>query len=392
MLGNSVTTREPESTAPARRTQIVLARLRDRLKGFALKDRQGELVGEIQDLQLDSDSPQKYFNLVVSQPDPHKGSRRFLLHSQQLERIDIPGRSLVTKLNEAEIRRLTDYKLANPLEQSSETVLMSTSEQMSESTPYFLSQPASTSMSDPIPEPAPEPTPKLDSQLIFDSIQLMRSFNQPEEDTGAIVPDVKALEQVSVPLLEAGAEPLPASEPLAAQAIRLLEERLIVNRSKRKAGEIVVRKVVETRMVEVPVRREKLIVEQVGSETRQLAEVDISSGEITGVELNGVSSSLSHPTVKGEFASLKTTSQLLEAIAKTVRHRCKQVNVELLIEDRGIQKTNHQFPSPRIASQVLAALAQTLAHRCQQVNVELVVADSQIQKAYQDWFERYRDR
>lgn len=392
MLGNSVTTREPESTAPARRTQIVLARLRDRLKGFALKDRQGELVGEIQDLQLDSDSPQKYFNLVVSQPDLHKGSRRFLLHSQQLERIDIPGRSLVTKLDEVEIRRLTDYKLANPLEQRSETILMSTSEQMSESTPYFLSQPASTSMSDPIPEPAPEPTPKLDSQLIFDSIQLMRSFNQPEEDTGAIVPDVKALEQVSVPLLEAGAEPLPASEPLAAQAIRLLEERLIVNRSKRKAGEIVVRKVVETRMVEVPVRREKLIVEQVGSETRQLAEVDISSGEITGVELNGVSSSLSYPTVKGEFASLKTTSQLLEAIAKTVRHRCKQVNVELLIEDRGIQKTNHQFPSPRIASQVLAALAQTLAHRCQQVNVELVVADSQIQKAYQDWFERYRDR
>lgn len=385
MLGNSVSTRQSESTAPtARRTQIVLARLKDRLKGFALKDRQGELVGEVQDLKLDSDSPQKYFNLVVSQPGLHKGSRRFLLHSQQLERIDIPGRSLFSKLDEAGIRRLSDYKSANLLEQESESILVPPSEQMPESTPYFLSQPPSASMSDPISKP--------DSQQIFDSLQLTQSLSQKEDYTESIVLAAEPLEHLQKPLIEAGIEPISTSEPLADQAIRLLEERLIVNRSKRKAGEIVVRKVVETRMVEVPVRREKLIVEQVGSEARQLAEVDISSGEIAGIELNGTAISPSHPIVQGEFTSLKTASQLLDAIAKTVRHRCKQVNVELLIEDRGIQKTNHQFPSPRIAGQVLVALAQPLTHRCKQVKVELIVADSQIQKVYQDWFERYRDR
>jgi len=42
-------------------------------------------------------------------------------------------------------------------------------------------------------------------------------------------------------------------------------------------GEVIVRKVIETRMVEVqvPVRHEKLIVEQVSPERKQLAEIDL---------------------------------------------------------------------------------------------------------------------
>ena len=57
--------------------------------------------------------------------------------------------------------------------------------------------------------------------------------------------------------------------------IRLLEERLVVDSSKRKIGEVIVRKEIETRMVQVPVRREKLIVEQVSPEHKQLAEIDL---------------------------------------------------------------------------------------------------------------------
>ncbi|NJP18920.1 MAG: DUF2382 domain-containing protein [Hydrococcus sp. CRU_1_1] len=38
--------------------------------------------------------------------------------------------------------------------------------------------------------------------------------------------------------------------------ISLLEERLLIDRTKRKVGEIVVRKKVETRMVQVPVKWE----------------------------------------------------------------------------------------------------------------------------------------
>jgi len=67
------------------------------------------------------------------------------------------------------------------------------------------------------------------------------------------------------------------SEILSEELIRLLGERVVVDRSKHKVGEVIVRKVIETRMVQVqvPVRHEKLIVEQVSPERKQLAEIDL---------------------------------------------------------------------------------------------------------------------
>jgi stress response protein YsnF len=60
------------------------------------------------------------------------------------------------------------------------------------------------------------------------------------------------------------------------EVIPWLEERLIVDQKKRKVGEVVVRKEIETEIIEVPVQREKLIVEQVGAEPKQLAEIDLT--------------------------------------------------------------------------------------------------------------------
>ena len=56
----------------------------------------------------------------------------------------------------------------------------------------------------------------------------------------------------------------------------------------RKVGEVIVRKEIETRMVqiEVPVRYEKLIVEQVSPEHKQLAEIDLGQEVVTGIELS----------------------------------------------------------------------------------------------------------
>jgi len=62
---------------------------------------------------------------------------------------------------------------------------------------------------------------------------------------------------------------------LEEEIIRLLGERLVVDRGKRKIGEVIVRKEIETRMIQVPVRREKLIVEQVSPERKQLAEINL---------------------------------------------------------------------------------------------------------------------
>lgn len=58
--------------------------------------------------------------------------------------------------------------------------------------------------------------------------------------------------------------------------IPLHEERLVVDQKKQKVGEVVVRKEIETEIIQVPVQREKLIVEQVGAEPHQLAEIDLS--------------------------------------------------------------------------------------------------------------------
>jgi hypothetical protein len=57
--------------------------------------------------------------------------------------------------------------------------------------------------------------------------------------------------------------------------IPLLAERVVVDRQKRKSGEIVVRKVIETEIIEVQVRREKLIVEQVSPSYKELAVIDL---------------------------------------------------------------------------------------------------------------------
>jgi Domain of unknown function (DUF2382) len=65
----------------------------------------------------------------------------------------------------------------------------------------------------------------------------------------------------------------------AEEVIPLLAERVVVDRHKRKVGEVVVRKVIETEIIEVVVRREKLIVEQVSPNYQKLAVIDL--GETT---------------------------------------------------------------------------------------------------------------
>ena len=130
--------------------------------------------------------------------------------------------------------------------------------------------------------------------------------------------------------------------------IRLLGERLIVDSSKRKIGEVIVRKEIETRMVQVPVRREKLIVEQISPEHKQLAEVDLGLTEISGIDLAGkqrpefanVEGSL---TVTGDFSSPKIASLLLNAIALERNHKCKQVRVTIVVEDESTQNKYQEW-------------------------------------------------
>jgi stress response protein YsnF len=148
-----------------------------------------------------------------------------------------------------------------------------------------------TSTSDVHPVSILEASPPIEASLPLETdamvVPVVRSV-------GSTVPVV---EPVATPIVKSVDEPVAAPLPVSSQhsselahtglatpsaahtvaeeTVRLLEERLIVGRQKRKVGEVIVRKAVETRMVEVPVRWERLIVEQVSPERKQLASIDL---------------------------------------------------------------------------------------------------------------------
>jgi stress response protein YsnF len=132
------------------------------------------------------------------------------------------------------------------------------------------------------------------------------------------------------------------------EIIRLLSERLVVNRNKRKVGDVVVRKEIETRMVQVPVRYEKLIVEQASPENKLLAEIDLNQGDISGIELNQVEKHDidrydSNLTVSGDFNSPKIASLLLNAIALERNHGCQRVRVTIMVENEEYQQKYQEW-------------------------------------------------
>lgn len=221
------------------------------------------------------------------------------------------------------------------------------------------------------------------------------------------------------------------------QGIKLLEERLVVNRKRSKVGEISVRKVVETEMVQVPVRREKLVIEKIG-ENVPLVEVGLSETHISGdgvaqESFNGaargttgpvssagngaesgsaaVSSAVSSavsvsprgaqaqvqeqpsagPRANGEFATLREALTFLDAIARLPEHRCRQIQVTLFLRQISrMEATLHQFESPDTAIQVLSALESALYERCSSVRLDLLLADASMLQTYQNWFTQSR--
>lgn len=138
-----------------------------------------------------------------------------------------------------------------------------------------------------------------------------------------------------------------ADSPGEKENIRLLEEKLVVNRTKRKVGEVVVRKTVETEMVRVPVRREKLIVEQVEPQTRQLAEIDMGTGAVKeSAGINVPEPSCAH-TVSGEFSSPEAARDFLEAIARHQPHGCQNVRVEMVVENAELRERYREMLARR---------------------------------------------
>ncbi|MBW4451780.1 MAG: YsnF/AvaK domain-containing protein [Nostoc indistinguendum CM1-VF10] len=270
-------------------TSTSLADLRKKVKGFAVFDQQGQLVGVVHDLVVDAN---RRLNLVISnevnqqtleygQQLAGKHPSLFRLQSQKIKKIDKPTKSVFIDLNKSEIEYMPEYL---ETETPGERVLSENS----------TDQP-------------------VDSQTTNNTV-----------------------------------EPVNLEEVTEEQIIRLLEERLVVESSKRKIGEVIVRKQVEIRMIQVPVRREKLIVEQISPEQKQLAEIDLGQEEISGIELTDIERlEVTHfnsgLTVSGDFSSPKTASLLLNAIALEQNHGCNQVRVTIVVEDESHQKKYQEW-------------------------------------------------
>jgi Domain of unknown function (DUF2382) len=152
---------------------------------------------------------------------------------------------------------------------------------------------------------------------------------------------------------------------LTEEVFSLLSERLLLGIQRRKVGEIVVRKEIETHVIQVPVpiRHEKLIVEQLSPEYKLLAKIDLGQtnnddGAIPN-DLNAIDSAkrrlrqrddritateFDNPTTKSSQQSTQATvyvatdslqaaSALLNEIATLPTQNCGTVRIEIILKD-----------------------------------------------------------
>ncbi|HEY9761846.1 MAG TPA: DUF2382 domain-containing protein [Trichocoleus sp.] len=177
--------------------------------------------------------------------------------------------------------------------------------------------------------------------------------------------------------------------PNPGQGIQLIEERIVVNRKRNKVGEISVRKVIETEIVEVPIRREKLVIEKIG-ESEPLVEVGLGETRIVGnavagLEADGVGAE--DAVVSGQFLTIREAVSLLSAIARLPNHGCRKFRIALFLRNlAGMETTLHEFESPDTAVRVLSGIETYLFQRCSSVYVDLFLSDQAMAQTYQGWF------
>jgi stress response protein YsnF len=271
------------------RLNRVPEKVRTKLKSFTVKDNKGHLVGKIKDVYFDANGQ---LNFVVAGLGS-ENTRIFIVSIKLLKNVDYHQKALFLSINSDQADLLPGVSPAG--RQSLENA----SEPHSEFNNSELTNP-STVMSN-----------------LTDADRTDENLETDEDEENLDIVDQ--------------------------EVIRLLEERLVINRSKRKVGEVIVRKEIETRMVQVPIQWEKLIVEQVGDDPKVLAEIDLGEGSITGIDLTEIKSDRQEPTVKAEFTSVQKASKILNSIASQPRHGCVKVRLELVLENKQLEDTYQKW-------------------------------------------------
>lgn len=137
------------------------------------------------------------------------------------------------------------------------------------------------------------------------------------------------------------------SDSLKIKTIPLLEEKLQVARYKQKVGEVIVRKQVETKIVEVPLKREKLIVERIGKNPEQLTEVIIGSGQVNGFQYNELNDHDRLHLTNSQFLDLTTAHKLLEELTKFSPTANTKIRLEIVTDS-----SEHQLEYQNICDRV----------------------------------------
>jgi hypothetical protein len=141
---------------------------------------------------------------------------------------------------------------------------------------------------------------------------------------------------ITHPQEETGSSIAPAeSESLT---IQLLAERLVATQRKQKVGEVVIRKEVSTHIIEVPVRQEKLVIEQISPQYKKIADITPEQGEINTVSTRAAED-LSIGTFQGRFLSAKTASEFLSTIAEITQDDHAAVEISIQLTDAKLKDT-----------------------------------------------------
>lgn len=294
-MNSQTVARKSEPATPAninQRISNLLKNLGSKVKNFAVIDKKGQLLGEVRELVLDGENR---LNLVISQ----------LINQQGVESV---GKQFTDKYKLLRLRSQRIQKIDHP-------------------------------------------TQSIFVDLDKSEIEDMPENLDADQSGKQIISDISTEKLVNGQNTNGNLHRENLAEVSEENIIRLLEERLVVNSNQRKVGDVIVRKEIETRMVQVPVRREKLIVEQVSPEHKQLAEIDLGQAEISGMELP-----------KGEISEVASL-------------------------DNGLT-VNGLFSSPKIASLLLNAIALEKKTGCQQIRVSIVVDNEEYRQKYQEWFDR----
>lgn len=120
--------------------------------------------------------------------------------------------------------------------------------------------------------------------------------------------------------------------------ISLLEEKLVVKRSRQKVGEVVVRKEIETQTLHIPIRREKLIVEKIGVSDEQLTEIDLGSEKVNGIKFNELGNTNNIYQAQSEFVSLDKIQEFLTEITKHSDRSNLKIRLEVITDNPETQQ------------------------------------------------------